>query len=347
MKFNSYFVKLDHPENSFTGNLLINDKSGLANFKRVEDHLFIAHFKNQVKLKHLEKLTFKNKKITIKILLPVLNKYNKRKLNRISRILEKSGLENTRNIIPDLLSIDKFLKVQEILEFFSFEKQEIIDYLIEMELNKKIKIIDFNSLYIISYDHFQNYLNELKSLLNYLFENRISTIKFSEIEAKIKMSQSSIFFKYLLSSLDNLFSFKMLKDKILLEKVSLNDKEKQDIKVIETVLKQDKRHVFSIENVLKPSGLKYNEVNNSLWYLVEEGELIQLNQDCFIYSTDFNKIMNRLKKFKRNQGEIIDIQSFRELTSFNRKSIITILEYLDSQHITQRVGDKRKILLVV
>jgi len=118
MKFNSYFVKLDHPENSFTGNLLINDKSGLANFKRVEGHLFIAYFKNQVKLKHREKLTFKNKKITIEILLPVLNKYNKRKLNRISRILEKSSLENTRDIIPDLLSIDKFLKVQEILEFF-------------------------------------------------------------------------------------------------------------------------------------------------------------------------------------------------------------------------------------
>jgi len=345
MKFNSYFVKLDHSENSFTGNLIIEDKSVPANFKKVENDFFIAYFKNQIKLKYRETPVFKNKKKSLEILLPVLNKYNKRKLGRIIRILEKLNPEDPGSTILDLLSIDKFLRIQKILFFFSFEKQDIIDILIEMELNRKIKIIDFNSLYIMSHDHFQNYLNELKSLLNFLFENRINTIKFSEIEAKIKISQSSILFKYLLSSLDNLFSFKILKDKILLEKVSLNEKEKQNIETIEGLLKESRRQVFSIENILKSSRLKYNEVNDSLWYLVEDEQLIQLNQNYFIFSADLTKILNRLKKFKRNQGETIDIQAFRELTMYNRKSIITLLEYLDSQNITQRVGDKRKILL--
>jgi hypothetical protein len=345
MKFNSYFVKLDHTENSFTGNLIIGEKSVPANFKKVENDFFVAYFKNQIKLKYLESPAFKNKKKKVEILLPVLNKYNKRKLGRIIHILEKTNPEDPQNTILDLLSIDKFLRVQKILDFFSFEKQAIVDFLIEMELNRKIKIIDFNSLYIISHDHFQNYLNELKSLLNYLFENRINTIKFSEIEAKIKISQSSILFKYLLSSLDNLFSFKILKDKILLEKVSLNEQEEKNIETIEALLKVNRRQVFSIEDILKSSGLKYNEINDSLWYLVEDEQLIQVNQNYFIFSSDFTKILNRLKKFKRNQGEMIDIQAFRELTMFNRKSIITMLEYLDSQNITQRVGNKRKILL--
>jgi hypothetical protein len=348
MKFNSYFVKLDHNENSFTGNLIIEEKSVPVNFKKVEKDFFIAHFKNQIKLRYRETPAFKNRKKNVEILLPVLNKYNKRKLGRIIRILEKTThIEDPRNTILDLLSIDKFLRVQKIMGFFAFEKKNVTDFLLEMELNRMIKIIDFNSLFIISYDHFQNYLNELKSLLNFLFENRINTITFSEIEAKIKISQTSILFKYLLSSMDNLYSFKILKDKILLEKVSLNEKEKENIETIEELLKASRRQVFSIENILKSSGLKYNEVNNSLWYLVEDEQLIQLNQNYFIFSSDLTKILNRLKKFKRNQGETIDIQAFRELTMFNRKSIITLLEYLDSQNITRRVGNKRKILLSV
>jgi selenocysteine-specific elongation factor len=252
-----------------------------------------------------------------------------------------------KDIILNLLSVEKFLKVHRLLDFFSLEKGEVTDFLIEMEQSRRIKIIDFNSLYIVSYDHYQSYLKELKSLFHYLYENRIKAIKFSEIESKIKISQSSIFFKYLLNSFDNTFSFKILKDKVLLHKVSLSEKEKKMISEIESLLKKNKLTVFSIDNVLKLGKFKYQEVNNSLWYLVEEDQLVQLNQECFMFSTDLTKILNRLKKFKRNQGEMIDIQSFRELSLFNRKSIITLLEYLDSQNITRRLGNKRQILLTV
>jgi hypothetical protein len=42
---------------------------------------------------------------------------------------------------------------------------------------------------------------------------------------------------------------------------------------------------------------------------------------------------------------MIDIQSFRELTLFSRKYIIALFEYFDTQHITLRVENQRKILL--
>lgn len=347
MKFNAYFVELDHQEPGFTGNLLIQDKSHSANFKKMGERLYTAFFRKQIPLRFREKISFKNRKNQIQVLLPVLSKYNKRKLKKISHILKESHDMTERDIILNLLSVEKFLRVQRLLNFFTLEKQEITDFLIEMEQSKRIKIIDFNSLYIISYDHFQNYLKELKSLFQYLYENRVNTIKFSEIESKIKISQSSIFFKYLLNSFDNTFSFKILKDKILLQKVSLSEKEKKIITGIESILKKNRLTVFSIDNVLKLGGFKYHEVNNSLWYLVEEDQLVQLNNQCFMFHTDLTKILNRLKKYKRNQGEFIDIQSFRELTLFNRKSIITLLEYLDSQNITRRVGNKRQILLTV
>ena len=60
MKFNSYMVEFKHKDFSFTGNLLINDKSVSVNFKKAAKDLFIAYFKNQLELKFLEKIKFKN-----------------------------------------------------------------------------------------------------------------------------------------------------------------------------------------------------------------------------------------------------------------------------------------------
>jgi hypothetical protein len=75
--------------------------------------------------------------------------------------------------------------------------------------------------------------------------------------------------------------------------------------------------------------------------------VVQLNERYFIFAGDLHKILNRLKKYKRNQGEMIDIKSFREFTLLTRKYILALFEYLDSQKITERVDNKRKILLGV
>lgn len=347
MKFNAYFAEINHPDVSFTGNVMIEGKPITANFKKVEEKLFIIFFKNQVSLGFRETIRFKSKRGNILILLPVLSKYNKRRLKKISQMLKKPAEKNGTDIIFEILEIEKFFNVTRLLDFFSMDKKSVTDLLIEKELEKKIKIIDFHSLYITSYGHYQDSIQELKSMFQHYHDNRIKSIKFSEIEARIKISQSSIFFKYLLNALEDTYSFKIMKDKILLQKMSLSEKEETITHDLETVLKKNKLAVFSIDDILKHSAHSFGEINNPLWYMVEEGKLLQLNKNCFMFSSDLNRILNRLKKFKRNQGEIIDIQSFRELTSFNRKSIITLLEYLDSQHITQRIGNRRKILLVV
>ena len=116
---------------------------------------------------------------------------------------------------------------------------------------------------------------------------------------------------------------------------------------IERLLRKNKLAIFSIEDIIKVSDLEYKEINDSLWYLLSDDEIVQLNEKYFIFSEDLDKIINRLKKYKRNQGEMIDIKSLREMTAFNRKNLITLFEYFDSRKITQRINSKRKILLVV
>jgi hypothetical protein len=348
MKFNTYIIELKHRENTFTGSL--KDASGQlfsANFKKIGIDLFTASFKTQVEYKYMENVTLKGKNKDILVLLPLISKYNKRKLTRISKFLEDLEQREKFKLLIHLLSVEKFLKVEELLEFFTIGREEMLDFLVEMEIVRAVKTIQVSSFFITSYENFQYYLDELNAIFTSCYTNRVKTIKLSEIEAKLKLSQFSLFFKYLVRHLSGHFSFKVQKDKIIFQKLALSETEKGSIDQIEEILKKHKIAIFTIDNILHHSDLLYKEVNDSLWHLIEIGKVVQLNEKYYMFTEDLNKMLNKLKKYKRNQGEIIDIQAFRELTLLSRKYIITLFEYFDAQKITERLENKRKILLSV
>lgn len=347
MKFNAYVVQLKHREASLTGTLLIPGQPLSANFKKIGQNLFITQFKTQVEFFYLQEIKLKKRDKTITVLLPLLSKYNKRKLTKLAKLLDKNKSEgkDKYHILANLTSIDKFLEMDELLDFFSIDRQEMIDFLVKMELQKKIKLIDFNHLAVTGYENFLSCREQLNALLTESYTDQNQVIKFSDIESKIKLPQASIFFKYLLHTFSNDFSFKIKKDRIVFRIPVLSENQKKSLAEISGILKKNKLAVFTIEDILKLSGLSHKEVNDNLWFLVESGEVVQLNERYFIFNGDLHKILNKLRKYKRNQGEMIDIQSFRELTLFSRKYIIALFEYFDSQHITLRVENRRKILL--
>lgn len=347
MKFNSYFVVLDHPETNVTGNLILNNEPVTVTFTKVEESVFTLHFKSQVELTFRQRLGFKNHDLEAIVLFPVLSKYNKRKLKKVCSLLGSLDSLNTIDLIVEFLKIEKFLKVDKLLHFLSFEREEILEKLVQMELRQIVKVINFQSLYITSFKNYKGYVTDLDELFIHAQENNIKNIDVAEIEAKLKIPRASIFFNYLLAKFQNKLSFRVLKDKVVFKKVGLTEKEKQIINEIKAQLHRNKLVVFSVEDIVKNTDLPYKVVNNSLWFLINTNDLVQLSDKYYILQDDLARIINRLKKYKRNQGEFIDIKEFRELTTFSRKYIIAILEYFDSQNITNREGNKRRILLGV
>ena len=87
MNFNSYIVQLKHKENALTGILRVCDKNISANFKKIGTDLYIVNFKIQVEFQFLQKLELKNRDKEAIVLLPVLSKYNKRKITKIAKFL--------------------------------------------------------------------------------------------------------------------------------------------------------------------------------------------------------------------------------------------------------------------
>lgn len=345
MRFNAYVVELKHRESSFTGNLLIAGSSVSANFKKVDGDIYIVNFKNQVSFSFLENIHFKSKDNEILVLLPLLSKYNKRKLTKLSRLLAPSEARSKYVVLSHLTAIDKFVKIAELLEFFSMSKEEAAAFLIERELREEIKVIDFENLTVTSYANHKSHLEEMHAIFTEYYTGRHQSLKFSEIESKIKLPQDSLYFKYLVHNFTGDFSFKIKKDKVVFKKLTLSENQKESLTEISERLKKNKLFIFTMDNILKLSGITYKEANDAVWVLLEIGDVVQLNEEYFIFTTEMNKVLNKLKKYKRNQGEMIDIQTFRELTHYTRKYIIALLEYFDLQQVTRRIENSRKILL--
>lgn len=347
MKFNAYFVKFFHPQASFSGNIQLDGENIQASFKKISGDLFVVYFKNQVELKFLQSVNFKNAKSSMRVLLPVLAQYNQRKLKKMTEILVLIESQPFDQILRELLAVEKFIEVGTLLHFFAVDRWAAIAVLGELEIAKQVKIISFSDLFTTSWDHFSQNLAALENALRQAYENREKTLKFSQLEKIIKIPQTSIYFKYLLRKCSQIFPLKMVPGAIIFSQLPLAAEEKERMAEIEKVLRANKLLICTIENVQKNTAFSPKQINDALWYMINEEKLMRLNERYFIFSDEYNKVINRLKKFKRNQGDIITIDDLRNMTSYSRKYIIILFEYLDGQSITERIGNKRKILLGV
>jgi hypothetical protein len=345
MRFNAYFVRLSHSQASFSGNVQIAGKSVAADFSKISDDLFAAHFKNQVEFSFRQKIDFKNAKGHFTVLLPVLSQYNQRKLKKMAEILGSVHDKTFKEIILALLTVENFLEVEGLLYFFSMERREVTEVLTELELARQLKVINLNYLFVTSWDHFLQNLAAMESGLRKAYEGRERTLKFSQLEKAVKIPQETVFFKYLLKKCSQEFPCKVLPNALIFSKLPLSDEEKTRMADIEKTLKTNKLLIFTIENVQKNTDYSLKQINDSLWYMLDEEQFLQLDERHFIFSDEYNKIINRLKKFKRNQGDILTFDDLRAITSYSRKYLIVLFEYWDGQNITRRVENKRQILL--
>jgi selenocysteine-specific elongation factor len=94
------------------------------------------------------------------------------------------------------------------------------------------------------------------------------------------------------------------------------------------------------------SALKVDEkkLSGILGLLASEGSAVRINDSLYLGKAAFEKMIALLKK---HYGEKTDmtVAEFRDLLGTTRKYALPYLEYLDSNNITMRVGDVRKLIL--
>ena len=76
----------------------------------------------------------------------------------------------------------------------------------------------------------------------------------------------------------------------------------------------------------------------------KEGSLIRINESVYITSSTYKQMIENLRSFFSKKPDMT-VAEFRDVLQTSRKYALPFLEYLDSNKITMRVGDVRKLLL--
>ena len=347
MKYHSYFVHLQHSQETFQSTIVLDQTPLTVHLTRVQDaeNLYILQMKTQVSLTHLQKMELR-RGLSLTVLLPVLAKYNKRKLKKMASLLTQQDLA-PEQLWLELLDVENFLELAPLLPFFKTTRAQALKLLQQKEIDGTLRVLEIHPLYLTTARHLQELKQQMVTLIERAYEDRQGSIPLATLEGEVKIPRSSLLFRYLLRTLMEPLEFRTRGDKLVFLQVPTTEKDRHMAEALVKSVRQQKLHTFTILELARHTGLSVRDVNNTLWMMLSQEEVVQLNEQSFILQDDLTRIINRLKKFKRNSGDMIDIKTFRDLTTLTRQHIMVLFEYLDAQQMTLRVGNNRRILIPV
>ncbi len=125
--------------------------------------------------------------------------------------------------------------------------------------------------------------------------------------------------------------------------VTMQDEEAESKKIIEHAFASAGLKVPSLKEVL--AGLKVDKIRAQkiVTLLLREKVLIKIFEELVFHHSALTDLRRTIAALKTSSPKI-DVARFKDLTGVSRKYAIPLLEYLDRERVTRRVGDERIIL---
>jgi len=125
--------------------------------------------------------------------------------------------------------------------------------------------------------------------------------------------------------------------------VMLKDEEAESKKKIEDAFAAAGLKVPALHEVI--AGLKVDKAraHKIVTLLLRDKMLIKVSDELVFHRSALEEL-RRLIAAQKTKSSKMDVAKFKELTGVSRKYAIPLLEYLDREHVTKRVGDAREIL---
>jgi selenocysteine-specific elongation factor len=125
--------------------------------------------------------------------------------------------------------------------------------------------------------------------------------------------------------------------------VVMKDEEAESKKIIEAAFATAGLKVPALKDVL--TGLKVDKVRAQkiVTLLLRDKILVKVSDELVFHHDALSALRKRMAAEKLNSPRL-DVARFKDLTGVTRKYAIPLLEYLDREHVTRRVGDERVIL---
>jgi selenocysteine-specific elongation factor len=98
------------------------------------------------------------------------------------------------------------------------------------------------------------------------------------------------------------------------------------------------------DEVLAKLPVEAKRAQKILQILLGEKTLLKVAQDLVFHKNAVTKLRELVANYKNVNGERLPIGAFKDMTGVTRKYAIPLLEFLDRERVTRRVGDERVIL---
>ncbi len=102
-------------------------------------------------------------------------------------------------------------------------------------------------------------------------------------------------------------------------------------------------HLASAEDVIGKLGLNRHKAQTIMRMMIQDGTLAKVSDDMVVHRSVIDEVVAKLRARKASNPSL-GVGEFKDLVGVSRKYAIPLLEYLDKERITRRVGESRKIL---
>jgi selenocysteine-specific elongation factor len=125
--------------------------------------------------------------------------------------------------------------------------------------------------------------------------------------------------------------------------VVMKDEEAESKKIIEQAFASAGLKVPSLKEVL--AGLKVDKIRAQkiVTLLLRDKVLIKISDELVFHQSALTDLRRKIAALKTTTPKL-DVARFKDMTGVSRKYAIPLLEYLDRERVTRRVGDERVIL---
>ena len=125
--------------------------------------------------------------------------------------------------------------------------------------------------------------------------------------------------------------------------VVLRDDEAESKQTIEQAFVKAGLQVPALKEVLASLPIDQARAQKIVTLLLRDRVLVKLSDDL-VFHRDALELLRQLVVAQKSKAAKLNVASFKDLAGVSRKYAIPLLEYLDRERVTKRVGDERVIL---
>jgi selenocysteine-specific elongation factor len=266
----------------------------------------------------------------------------------VAAFLETFERGNREEILAALAAASpRGLTLSEIVSRTSWTEAEIQHTTKNLSAAKQLRIVSEQPLTIVSARAIAELAVTLKKKVEEFHRANplLPAIPKQELRARAKNPRAEVF----QAALDDLIREKVLTMSGDLvqragREIALSSDEARAKELIEKEFEHAGLTVPSFAAVLEKLPVERSRAQKILQILLREKVLVKVADDLVFHRSAVAKLREVLSEYRKERGEKLPIPAFKELTGITRKYAIPLLEYLDREHVTRRVGDERVIL---